>query len=125
MRQAGGGGQKTAKNQSSACIVASECNTSISVGSQMSALKNPSEQRMENPKGVILSNLGSKATVGLAKRDIDMIGKNGLQIQSANQYVGYNSSLVFQAWNLYKKHLAKQKNSSQKVSCFLFWSGFS
>ena len=58
----------------------------MAVGSQMAAIKNPQEMesytvvRKENPNGIIFANLGSEATVDQAKRAVDMLQADALQI---------------------------------------------
>ncbi|MBM6619882.1 type 2 isopentenyl-diphosphate Delta-isomerase [Bacillus suaedaesalsae] len=82
----GGGGKETAEINQQLASVAKECGLAMAVGSQMSALKDPSEcfsyevVRKENPNGIIFSNLGSEATVEQAKRALEMIEADGLQI---------------------------------------------
>ncbi|MBA2870153.1 isopentenyl-diphosphate delta-isomerase [Anoxybacillus calidus] len=82
----GGGGEATLKINEALAIVAKECGIAMAVGSQMAAIKDPNERpsfeivRKVNPNGVIFANLGSEATVEDAKRAIDMIEANGLQI---------------------------------------------
>ncbi len=82
----GGGGNQTLKINQSLAMVANECDIALAVGSQMSALKDPSERasyeivRKENPKGMIFANLGSEATLEQAHRAIDMIEANAIQI---------------------------------------------
>nr|WP_249365493.1 type 2 isopentenyl-diphosphate Delta-isomerase [Cytobacillus citreus] len=82
----GGGGEKTLQLNRNLALVAKELDLAISVGSQMSALKDPSEKetyqvvRKEFPNGIIIGNLGSEATVDQAKGAIDMIEANALQI---------------------------------------------
>lgn len=82
----GGGGAKTAELNSQLSRISKEMNIPMAVGSQMAALKNPEEiatystVRKENPNGVILANLGSEATVDQAKRAVDMLEANAIQI---------------------------------------------
>ncbi|MFC4324157.1 type 2 isopentenyl-diphosphate Delta-isomerase [Litchfieldia salsa] len=82
----GGGGEYTRSINKSLSLVAKYSNIPLAVGSQMSAIKDPSERstfqiaRKVNPNGIILANLGSEATVEDAKRAVDMIEANGLQI---------------------------------------------
>lgn len=58
----------------------------MAVGSQMAAIKDPSQQasfkvvRKENPDSVLIGNLGGEATVEQAKRASEMIGADALQI---------------------------------------------
>ena len=64
----GGGGNKTLEINRALAIAARETNIAMAVGSQMSAIKNELEAdtykivRAENPKGIIIANLGSEAT---------------------------------------------------------------
>jgi isopentenyl-diphosphate Delta-isomerase len=82
----GGGGEQTRKINESLSLIAKHSNIPIAVGSQMSAIKDPLERstfeivRTVNPNGTLFSNLGSEATVEDAKRAVDMIEANGLQI---------------------------------------------
>jgi isopentenyl-diphosphate delta-isomerase len=82
----GGGGEQTLKINQSLAMVAKECNVALAVGSQMSAIKDKSEQstykivRAENPNGIIFANLGSEATVDQALQAIEMVSANALQI---------------------------------------------
>ena len=82
----GGGGAKTAVLNGQLARISREMNIPVAVGSQMAALKNPEEidtysiVRKENPKGIIFANLGSEATVDQAKRAVDMLEANALQI---------------------------------------------
>ncbi len=82
----GGGGEKTYSLNKQLALVAKEAGLAMAVGSQMSALKDPSERytyevvRRENPSGVLIANLGSEATPAQAKAAIDMIEANALQI---------------------------------------------
>jgi isopentenyl-diphosphate Delta-isomerase len=82
----GGGGSRTTNINRSLSIIARELGLAMAVGSQMSALKDPTEResyqivRRENPTGIILANLGSEATVDQAKQAVDMLDANALQI---------------------------------------------
>ncbi|MCA1063201.1 type 2 isopentenyl-diphosphate Delta-isomerase [Rossellomorea sp. AcN35-11] len=82
----GGGGEKTSKINEELTILARETGLAIAVGSQMSALKDPSERttyeivRKLNPNGIVLGNLGSEATVQQAKDAVEMIHADALQI---------------------------------------------
>lgn len=82
----GGGGEKTYQVNRELAIAARETGAAIAVGSQMAALKDPSERktyeivRKENPDGIILANLGSEATLEQAKNAVDMIEADGIQI---------------------------------------------
>nr|WP_295972387.1 type 2 isopentenyl-diphosphate Delta-isomerase [uncultured Bacillus sp.] len=82
----GGGGEKTMRINRDLSIAAKEAGLAMAVGSQMSAIKNKEEEqtyriiRDENPGGFIIANLGSEATVEDAKRAVDMLEANALQI---------------------------------------------
>lgn len=82
----GGGGSETYSVNEKLAMVAKEFNLAMAVGSQMSALKDPSERytyevvRKVHSKGLIFANLGSEATIDDAKRAVDMIEANALQI---------------------------------------------
>lgn len=82
----GGGGSETVKINEALSSAAAECGIPVAVGSQMSAIRNPSEResyeivRKVNQKGVLFANLGSEATPDQAKTAIDMIEANALQI---------------------------------------------
>jgi isopentenyl-diphosphate delta-isomerase len=82
----GGGGKRTTDINGQLAIIARELGIAMAVGSQMSALKDPTERisyqivRKENPDGVIFANLGSEATVEQAKLAVDMIEANAIQI---------------------------------------------
>lgn len=82
----GGGGAKTTELNSQLARISREMNIPMAVGSQMAAIKNPEEiatyatVRKENPNGLIFANLGSEATIDQAKRAVDMLEANALQI---------------------------------------------
>ena len=82
----GGGGAKTTELNGQLARISREMNIPMAVGSQMAAIKNPEEietyatVRKENPNGIIFANLGSEATVEQAKRAVDMLEANALQI---------------------------------------------
>ncbi|TYS66548.1 type 2 isopentenyl-diphosphate Delta-isomerase [Bacillus infantis] len=82
----GGGGEKTLKINQELAMAAAETGLAMAVGSQMAALKDPAEResykivRQENPKGIVIGNLGSEADAEQAKRAIEMIEANALQI---------------------------------------------
>ncbi|GAA0481208.1 type 2 isopentenyl-diphosphate Delta-isomerase [Salinibacillus aidingensis] len=82
----GGGGFKTAEINQKLAMAAHEKNIAIAVGSQMSALKDEEEKntyevvRREHPNGIVIANVGSEATLEQAKRAIDMVEANALQI---------------------------------------------
>jgi len=82
----GGGGERTITLNAQLARVAKEMDIPMAVGSQMAAIKNTSEiesysiVRKENPKGIIFANLGSEATVEQAKKAVDMLEANAIQI---------------------------------------------
>lgn len=82
----GGGGEKTYSINKELAIAASELGLAMAVGSQMSAVKDRTQSytyevaRKENPKGVLIANLGSEAQLDDAKYAIEMIEANALQI---------------------------------------------
>ncbi|PUB10345.1 type 2 isopentenyl-diphosphate Delta-isomerase [Paenisporosarcina sp. OV554] len=82
----GGGGARTTELNSQLARISREMNIPMAVGSQMAAIKNPEEiatfatVRKENPDGLIFANLGSEASVDQAKRAVDMLEANALQI---------------------------------------------
>lgn len=82
----GGGGERTEKINRDLSIAAKETGMAMAVGSQMSALKNREEEqtyriiREENPDGIVMANLGGEATVDEAKRAVEMLGADALQI---------------------------------------------
>lgn len=82
----GGGGDHTEKLNGMLARVAKETGMAMAVGSQMSAIKDPSERasfkvvRKENPEGIIISNLGSEASLEQAKEAVELIEADALQI---------------------------------------------
>lgn len=82
----GGGGNKTKEINTMLAIVANECKLPLSVGSQMAAIRDPDQEetykitRKHNPDGLIFANLGSEASPDDAKRAIEMIEADALQI---------------------------------------------
>ncbi|WP_096200956.1 type 2 isopentenyl-diphosphate Delta-isomerase [Bacillus sp. FJAT-45350] len=82
----GGGGEKTVEINKQLAKVAASCNLAVAVGSQMAAIKEPEQIpsykviREQHPNGIVIGNLGSEATVDQAKRAVDMIEANGIQI---------------------------------------------
>lgn len=82
----GGGGKATFEINRALARAAAQTGIPVAVGSQMSALKDPDERpsyeivRKENMKGLVFANLGSEATVEQAKRAVDMIEADMLQI---------------------------------------------
>lgn len=66
--------------------VARECGAALAVGSQYSALENPEVTdsykiiRKVNPDGVVFANLGAHATPGDAKRAVDMLAADAIQL---------------------------------------------
>lgn len=81
-----GGSQKTKEYNRRLAILARETNTMMAVGSMAVALKDKSQidtftiVRKENPNGIILANLGADKTLEDAKKVIEMIDADGIQI---------------------------------------------
>ncbi|WP_075617663.1 type 2 isopentenyl-diphosphate Delta-isomerase [Paenisporosarcina indica] len=82
----GGGGAKTTELNSQLARISREMNIPMAVGSQMAAIKNSEEIetyttiRKENPNGIIFANLGSEASLDQAKKAVDMLEADALQI---------------------------------------------
>ncbi|TFE03098.1 type 2 isopentenyl-diphosphate Delta-isomerase [Jeotgalibacillus salarius] len=82
----GGGGEKTSQINAALARTARETGIALSVGSQMSAIKDRDERhtysvvRKENPNGLIFGNIGSEATVTQAIEAAEMIEADALQI---------------------------------------------
>lgn len=82
----GGGGGRTVEINRSLAKIARKYNMPIAVGSQMAALKDKNERytfqvvREENPSGIVISNLGSEATLEQAIESVAMIEADALQI---------------------------------------------
>ncbi|WP_226679732.1 type 2 isopentenyl-diphosphate Delta-isomerase [Sutcliffiella horikoshii] len=82
----GGGGEKTWEINKALAEVAKNCKVGLAVGSQMSAIKDRDEAatyeivRKANPNGLIFANLGSEATLDQAKKAVDMLEADALQI---------------------------------------------
>ncbi|WP_199614975.1 type 2 isopentenyl-diphosphate Delta-isomerase [Paenibacillus alkalitolerans] len=81
-----GGAGETEQINYGLAAAAKETGVAMAVGSQMAALKNPEAAasfavaRKANPHGVLFANLGSEATADEAKRAVDMIEANAIQI---------------------------------------------
>lgn len=82
----GGGGVQTEGLNATLARAARETDITMAVGSQMAAIKDPSERasyqivRKENPDGIVFANLGSEATVQQAEEVVEMLEANALQI---------------------------------------------
>lgn len=82
----GGGGEQTLSINRNLARAAAETGIGMAVGSQMSAIKDPSERlsyeiaRRENKEGVLFANVGSEASLEQAKSAVEMIDANALQI---------------------------------------------
>ncbi|MTH52191.1 type 2 isopentenyl-diphosphate Delta-isomerase [Bacillus mangrovi] len=82
----GGGGKKTEEINGALSAAAARYGMAVAVGSQMAAVKDPSERstyevvRKVNPKGLIFANLGSEATPDQAQQAVDMIEADAIQI---------------------------------------------
>jgi len=81
-----GGTDETAKINEKLAVIAKECGLAMAVGSQMAAIKEPSESdsysiiRRVHPNGIFMANLGAEATVSQALQAVEMIEANMLQI---------------------------------------------
>jgi isopentenyl-diphosphate delta-isomerase len=81
-----GGAQETEEINRELAVAARETGLAMAVGSQMAAIKNPEVApsyqivRKMNPKGTVIGNLGSEATLEQAERAVDMLQANALQI---------------------------------------------
>lgn len=81
-----GGSTETLQINQKLAMIAREKGLAMAVGSQMAALKNAEQEasyrvvRREHPKGIVFANLGAEASVEQAKRAIEMIEANALQI---------------------------------------------
>jgi isopentenyl-diphosphate delta-isomerase len=82
----GGGGTATYNINKSLAEVAKVTGLAISVGSQTSALRDSKQERTyqvvreTNPSGIVIGNVGSNVSVDDAKRAVQMIEANALQI---------------------------------------------
>jgi isopentenyl-diphosphate delta-isomerase len=81
-----GGSEKTKEINEKLAKMAKEKQLPMAVGSQMSAIKDPSVRssfqivRKTNPNGIIIANLGTEASVVQAQQAVDMIEANALQL---------------------------------------------
>ncbi|TMW73616.1 type 2 isopentenyl-diphosphate Delta-isomerase [Alteribacter natronophilus] len=82
----GGGGKATETINGSLAEAAGILGIPVAVGSQMSAIKDPSERstyevvRKRNQEGLVFANVGSEASVSQALACIDMLEADALQI---------------------------------------------
>ncbi|SDH08187.1 isopentenyl-diphosphate delta-isomerase [Alteribacillus persepolensis] len=82
----GGGDKETERINESLAACARDSGTAMAVGSQMAAFKDPAVKRTYsivrkvNQKGLIFANLGSELTLDQAKRAVDMVEADALQI---------------------------------------------
>ncbi|MBB6444716.1 type 2 isopentenyl-diphosphate Delta-isomerase [Bacillus benzoevorans] len=82
----GGGGEKTMLINQELSITARETGMAMAVGSQMSAIKDKTEEktyriiREENPRGVVIANLGGEAAPDEVKMAVEMLEADALQI---------------------------------------------
>lgn len=81
-----GGANDVAEVNAQLAEVARWTNSVMAVGSQYAALEDPEVQhsyqivRKLNPDGIVLANLGAHATTEQAKRAVEMVGANAIQI---------------------------------------------
>lgn len=82
----GGGGEETRIINEGLARAAAESGVCMAVGSQMAAIKDPSERssyeivRKVNPKGIVIANLGSEAKADQALAAVEMLEADALQI---------------------------------------------
>ncbi|MDG5787617.1 type 2 isopentenyl-diphosphate Delta-isomerase [Evansella sp. AB-P1] len=81
----GGGGKETENINSKLSEIANSLDIPMAVGSQMAAIKDNNELKSyevvrKNHNGLLFANIGSEATVDEAKRVVDIIEANALQI---------------------------------------------
>jgi isopentenyl-diphosphate Delta-isomerase len=82
----GGGGNETYNINQQLATAAAHFDLPMAIGSQMAALKDPSQAytykvvREHHPKGMIFANLGAEANIDQAKRAVDMLHANAIQI---------------------------------------------
>ncbi|GEN33718.1 MULTISPECIES: type 2 isopentenyl-diphosphate Delta-isomerase [Aneurinibacillus] len=81
-----GGASETYSINQSLGIIARETGLALAVGSQMAAIRDSSLvetyriARREHPHGILFGNLGAEATPEMARRAVEMIEADGLQI---------------------------------------------
>ncbi|AQY51069.1 isopentenyl pyrophosphate isomerase [Listeria weihenstephanensis FSL R9-0317] len=81
-----GGSARTQKVNQDLAIIAREVGVAMAVGSQSAALKNPDLEdtykvvRAEHPDGLIFANISADNTVDDARKAVDMLRANALQI---------------------------------------------
>ncbi|MEO3945221.1 type 2 isopentenyl-diphosphate Delta-isomerase [Gorillibacterium sp. CAU 1737] len=81
-----GGAEETERINRKLAEAAAACGLAMAVGSQMAALRDSRVEesyrvvRRTHPHGVLFANLGSEASVDQAKRAVDMLEANALQI---------------------------------------------
>jgi isopentenyl-diphosphate Delta-isomerase len=82
----GGGSDETFRINRRLAQVAHSKGLAMAVGSQTAALRDPGQRytyeivRKEHPQGIVLANLGSEVSVEDARRAVDMLEANALQI---------------------------------------------
>nr|WP_173916287.1 type 2 isopentenyl-diphosphate Delta-isomerase [Halobacillus sp. Marseille-Q1614] len=82
----GGGGKETLKINEAIAEAAAHTGIGMAVGSQMAAIKDPSERpsyeivRKRNPRGTVFANVGSEASLHQAQSAVDMLEADALQI---------------------------------------------
>ncbi|MGG4012900.1 type 2 isopentenyl-diphosphate Delta-isomerase [Bacillus smithii] len=81
-----GGSEKTGKINAALADIASITGVAMAVGSQHAGLRNDSlidtfrVVRKRNPKGIIFANIGADAPIDFARRAVEMLEANALQI---------------------------------------------
>lgn len=101
-----GGSEKTKHINGQLAEVAAACGLIMASGSVSAALKDPSLTdsftiiREKNPNGIVLANLGAHHSLENAKRAVDILGANGLQIHlnTAQELVMPEGDRDFSMW---------------------------
>ena len=81
-----GGSERAATINKELAQIAKACNIPMAVGSTHSALKDPNAEssftvvRDENPEGLIFSNVGADIEYAKAKKSIELLNADALQI---------------------------------------------
>lgn len=101
-----GGSEKTAKINQLLGVVAHHGRLALASGSVSAAIKNPEVAdtftilRRENPYGIIFANLGAHHDVENAKRAVDLLEANGLQVHlnAPQELVMYDGDRDYSMW---------------------------
>ncbi|MDK2820246.1 MAG: isopentenyl-diphosphate Delta-isomerase [Clostridia bacterium] len=101
-----GGPPETKEINAALARVARRTGIGMAVGSQKAALENSEWResftivRKENPDGLILANLGAGSSLTLAKKAVDMIAADGLQLHlnAAQELIMPEGDRTFRGW---------------------------